>query len=289
MFATGRFRDERLEEPLEMYNAFFAQYEPIFEVLVYHLNVITGIDFDQLAFAELMRSPEMRTAVRYLTAPPISEDDLVTLADTSIAPATMRVDAEAALRVRNIIGQVLDPHRFPWVVGRRVPTAEERRAAVVASAALVAARRVETQRRNDARGNQEGLVRDSLIAAGFVEVPRRTIAMIDDAPTPGHFCAESILGDTRADFIVRLRDRRVLPIECKVSNSSVNSVKRLNREAVGKARSWLSAFGKRTVVPSAVLAGVFSPPTIETAQDDGLFIFWAHRLTDLEQFLAAAT
>ena len=39
----------------------------------------------------------------------------------------------------------------------------------------------------------------------------------------------------KAGTVVRLRDRRVMPIECKVSNSEVNSFKRVNHEAAGKA------------------------------------------------------
>ncbi|MEW6250864.1 MAG: XamI family restriction endonuclease [Planctomycetota bacterium] len=85
--------------------------------------------------------------------------------------------------------------------------------------------------------------------------------------------------------MVRLRDRRVMPIECKVSNSAVNSFKRVNHEAAGKARQWLTAFGARATVPAAVLAGVFKPANLATAQDIGLHLFWQHRLQDLGEFL----
>lgn len=42
--------------------------------------------------------------------------------------------------------------------------------------------------------------------------------------------------------------------ECKVSNSKVNSHKRLNHEAVDKVAKWEDAFG-RQCVPGAVLQG----------------------------------
>ncbi len=121
---------------------------------------------------------------------------------------------------------------------------------------------------------------------GFAEVPRRNIPLLDAAPAPGEFCSESKLGDTRADLVVRLFDRRVLAIECKVSNSAVNSFKRLNHEAAGKARSWLRDFGERQVVPSAVLSGVFGTANLESAQSTGLSLFWAFRLDDLSGFIA---
>ena len=87
-----------------------------------------------------------------------------------------------------------------------------------------------------------------------------------------------MLGETRADIVVRLHDYRAMAIECKASNSAVNSFKRVNHEAAGKARNWITGFGKRQTVPAAVIDGVFSPANLEAAQDDGLAIIWSHRL-----------
>ena len=99
---------------------------------------------------------------------------------------------------------------------------------------------------------------------------------------------ESKLGDTRADLVIRLHDGRAMPVECKTSNSAVNSFKRINHEAVGKARLWLDAFGKRGIVPCAVIGGVFNPMSLQGAQQEGLTIIWSHRLPDLASFIAAA-
>jgi hypothetical protein len=85
--------------------------------------------------------------------------------------------------------------------------------------------------------------------------------------------------------LVRLPDRRCLAIECKVSNSAVNSFKRVNHEAMGKAREWLRAFGTAAVVPAAVLSGVFNTENLHAAQEGGLYLFWAHRLDDLRSFI----
>ena len=109
--------------------------------------------------------------------------------------------------------------------------------------------------------------------------------MLDAAPDVGEFCGESKLGGTRADLVVRLYDGRAMPIECKVSNSAVNSFKRVNHEAVGKAGAWLTDFGNRQVVPMAVISGVFNPANLETAQSDGLYITWGHSLDDLADFV----
>lgn len=137
-------------------------------------------------------------------------------------------------------------------------------------------------------GGQEDAVKAELVARGFVEVPRRNIRHIGDAPNPGEFCPESLLGTTRGDVIVTLRDRRVMAIECKASNSSVNSFKRLNHEALGKAAKWTQGFGPLHVVPAAVLSGVFAPANVEAAQGAGLAIYWQNRIADLGDFLEAA-
>src|SRR3546814_5622550 len=65
-------------------------------------------------------------------------------------------------------------------------------------------------------------------------------------------------------------DRRVMPIECKVSNSSTNSVKRLNNDAAVKAETWRNDFGQNQVVPTAVLGGVYKLHNLLDAQRRGL-------------------
>lgn len=94
------------------------------------------------------------------------------------------------------------------------------------------------------------------------------------------------MGTRKADFIVRLWDNRLLPIECKVSNSSLNSAKRLNNDAAVKAEAWRQDFGRTQVVPAAVLAGVYNLHNLEEAQARGLTIFWAHDLTRLVDWIA---
>ena len=72
-----------------------------------------------------------------------------------------------------------------------------------------------------------------------------------------------------------------MALECKVSNSATNSVKRLNNDAAAKAESWRRDFGERQVVPVAVLSGVYKTHNLMEAQDRGLSIFWAHDLDEL--------
>ena len=90
-------------------------------------------------------------------------------------------------------------------------------------------------------------------------------------------------------MVVGLYDRRVLAIECKASNSELNSFKRINHAAIGKARSWITAFGRNQLVPAAILTGAFNPDNLATAQGEGLAQFWIHRLDDLQEFISATS
>lgn len=238
------------------------------------------------ALAELVKGKDRQKAFRYLTAPPISEDDLKVLADASVTPKALRTDPEGAVRVRDTVLQVLDQHRFPWLAENTSPTKSQREAAVVASAALAAAKEVETRRRNTSKDLQEKQVKDLLRGMGYKEVSRRPIPLLTDAPQPGEFCGETTLAGTRADVVVRLPDRRIMPIECKVSNSAVNSYKRLVHDTGGKAATWYKQLGRAQIIPSAVLAGVYSTANLETAQNDlEVFLFWQHRLVDIRHFI----
>ena len=283
--AKAVFRDKRFREPHEVYSRFLTTFLPVFADIIDLLPSLARDRLDPATLSNIVREDNELTALRYLTAPPISEDDLKTLAETTLSSAILRTDLERARRVRDVIFKILDSHRFPWISENRKPTEHERMQAIVASAVLVAAQKVVTSRRSDARNEQEEAVKTLLRHIGFTEVNARDIPIIDLAPNPLEFCSESKLGGTRADIVVRLHDYRLMPIECKVSNSAVNSFKRINHEAVGKARSWITGFGNRHVVPLAVIGGVFNVANLEEAQDEGLAIIWSHRLEDLAVFV----
>jgi hypothetical protein len=118
-----------------------------------------------------------------------------------------------------------------------------------------------------------------------VPIPTGAILTMAEAPKPGEFTREVILSDRKADVVVGLFDHRIMPIECKVSNSSTNSVKRLNNDAVVKAGAWLHDFGERHIVPAATLSGVYNLKNLRQAQERGLTLFWAHRLSDLIEWI----
>ena len=274
--AIRLFREDRMQEPLEDYLDAFDRYRGKVEELLE-----ATVDLSQITdqAVDVLTDPALLEAVRYLSGPPISADDLKVYTEASLAPTRLRADPEMARRVVETVMLGLDRRRFPWVAEDREPTDAEREAASLPSAALIASRRVMTDRANEAKQGQEEMVASVLAEnAGFQEVATRHMPTLADAPLPGKFCRESMFGERKADLVATLWDKRVMPIECKVSNSSTNSVKRLNNDAAQKASVWFAQFGTMGVVPVAVLAGVYKQHNLKQAQDRSLTLFWAHDL-----------
>lgn len=286
--SADEFRRERLEEPLEEYSETFEQARDAIEEFLEETIDLSLLD---TSASSILTDPSKLKSFRYLAGPPISYDDLKTLADTtSLSPAILRKDPDLVNRLVQTIRSGLDRNRFPWVSEQREPTSEEKYAAIIASAALVAAQRMATSRRNESKRAQEDRVRHALRVMGLQEfaVQGGSIPTLLKAPPPGFFCPnETTLGVRKADILVRLWDGRAVPIECKVSNSSTNSIKRLNNAAAAKAEGWIRDFGLTQVVPVADLSGVYKLRNLEDAQARGLTLYWAHRLDDLTNWIAS--
>ncbi len=278
--AIELFREQRMAEPLEDYLEHFQEVRSTVEDLLEET-----VDFSQLQAraVQVLTYRRYQEAVRYLAGPPISADDLKVVADAKLSTSALEADEEMAQRVIETVLLGLDRERFPWVAEDREPTETEKAVAIMSTAALVAARRVLTARANEAKGEQEQKVKDALTAAGLTEVLPGEISTLHSAPATGEFCGESLFGTRKADIVIRLWDHRVMALECKVSNSSTNSVKRLNNDAAVKARVWIDEFGTAQTVPAAILAGVFKRHNLEQAQNRGLTIWWSH---DLDQMVS---
>ncbi|HYK03192.1 MAG TPA: XamI family restriction endonuclease [Thermoanaerobaculia bacterium] len=276
------FRDRRITEPLEDYLERFEAAQDVFETLVEQTVDLTQI-YAQ-AF-DILTDPKLVDAFRYLASPPISLDDLRLVADGTLSRKQLKADPEMAKRFVDSVTAGLDRKRFPWVTENREPNETERDSAILASAVLMATQKVATARRNLSKAEQEEKVRQALLDNNFKEVPRKDARQLSDAPAAGEFCMESLLGPRKADVIVGLWDGRKMPIECKVSNSYVNSIKRLNNDAAVKAQEWLKKLGENGVVPAAVVSGAFKLRHLQKAQNEGLTIFWGHNLPALIQWI----
>ncbi len=282
--AIEQFREERIGESLDVYLRNFAYYRTALQRLL-----DTTEDLSTLAkeASVVLADRDLLYASRYLMGPPVSEDDLKILADARLAPSRIKADPAGTGRIVETILRGLDHERFGWVSEGRAPSPQERCVAVVATAALIASQRTRTGRATDAPRRQEEMVKSCLLREGFMEEPAHPISNLFEAPDLGRFTGECVLGASRkADIVLRLWDGRVMPVECKVSNSVLNSIKRLTNDAAVKARVWIEDLGRNNVVPTAVLSGVFGLRHLIEAQDRGLALFWAHSLDELTEFVA---
>lgn len=285
--ALDHFKVKRLREPVGLweqeYDRAIAEVKTLLDG--HHITDPANASADQIVSA---LDAGLLDALRYLAGPPVSADDLKVLADVSLAKSKLRSDPRAGERIRDVVALALDPKRFPWIREGRAPTPSEIDSAVKMTAVLMTQQRLATKRRNDSKTDQEHDVHRYLTRLGFREqrAPQH-VRTLGDGPAEGRFYKETTLGSRKSDATVRLHDGRLLALECKVSNSYINSVKRVNNDAAVKAQIWRQEFGTNQIVPGAVLSGVYRVANLLQAQRSSLVLYWAHRLKPLGAFIAA--
>ena len=288
--AKEAFRERRIAEPREKYLEAFQLIERANRELVPQLTRLFDDPLDLDILVSVVKDRELLSAFRYLAAPPVSKDDLETLSGAKLTWTRVRNDPEKARAVRNVVATILDTKRFAWLTERRPPTSEEIDAAVLASTVVASAQRVQTERRSEERKELQEAVNALLDDMKYrkAEKPVRGIQNLRrDAPNPLEYMNEVLIGEHNADVAIGLVDYRVLAVECKGSNSEINSRKRINKEVARDASSWTQRFGSE-IVPAAVIQGVYNATYIEQAQDTPVVFFWAHRLDDLRRFLSVS-
>jgi len=276
--AEALFTERRRDEGPRAYVEVYRELEPLirnaFERTA-DLRNVTG--------KALLEDPLLWQVLRYCCAPPISEEDLWTM----VGKKFRRVSTEVADDTAAALEPLFDPIRFPWLPQPRTPTSIERAAAVLATTAMYASVMTGTRRRGDVSVRQEAAVAEVLTSSGFEFDSSRAAVAVLDALERGRFSRERKVAGAKCDVPVRLRDGRLLAIECKVSNGPKNGWKRLNREVGGKAERWRGQFGTQ-VVTAAVLAGTFDVSALVAGQDAGVAIFWEHDLSALIHFVNEA-
>lgn len=253
----------------------------------------------------LLFDPRLFAALRYLTAPPVSEDDLYTLTAARPGRLTRAVlgrDDELTRRLFHLILAMADHSRFPWLPKSRIapggglivetpgrpPRRSELRRALIATAPLQAAQSLATERRGFGR-EVEGWLRRALEEAGFVAERPPNGGHIDNAglaPGPRRFYGECMFFGRRADLLIGLPGAFIVAVESKDSNSAANSVKRLANDTGAKARTWRDGYGAN-LCSVALINGVFALSTLRQAQAAGVRLAWAHRIPEFVGWLAA--
>ncbi len=291
LFVKQRLADLQAEQ--QIYRAAHADYAKVVRAFLEATSDLANFTGDAL------KNREVLNLARQLAVPPISADDLDTLTDGNfggwLGQTTDRggrpTDAEFAAAAK-IIGERIDADRARWLAEDREPTDEEREIYVEWAAAPPAAGKVMTARRSSASARQEAATRDAAAAAGYTAVtpPSSVENPIDDMEPATFATAPRSLAKASMDVPIRLKAQHptgllFLAIECKVSNSALNSRKRLI-EVSQKRDKWDRSGRLYQYRTAAVLSGVFDVARVLEAQQDGVFIFWEHRLQDLTDFLS---
>jgi hypothetical protein len=94
-----------MEEPLEDYLEAFDAYRGIIEELLESTVDLTELDQQQLA---IISDTKLFHALRYLPGPPISADDLKSVADAVLTPAKLKQDMPMVGRIFEVIRNGLD-------------------------------------------------------------------------------------------------------------------------------------------------------------------------------------
>jgi hypothetical protein len=284
-------RRKAVKEELATYRRLVAEYERAARDLLTATS-----DLTKITGKSLQRRPLLNIA-RYAAVPTISKDDLDNLTDAKfgnwLGQTTDRgarpSSAEFNLAAQ-IVKESLDPVRAPWLSPRRSARAQERKRFATMTAVIPAATGLSSARRNRSAARQEEATRAACQAAKYQLVePRGTLTDPEKEMPAASFSNPRTLNRTRMDVPIRLRDGhgtglKFLAVEAKVSNSALNSRKRLI-EVSEKGAKWDASGKLYSFRTAAVLAGDFSVERLQEAQDGGIWIFWEHRLADLTRFL----
>lgn len=262
------------------------------------LREARGLIADALRASSYLTEPERAlnengthmTAFRHLLAPPLSQDQFKLLCPAwpkgtekngaPIAQATAAV-------VSASISSWLDPGVAPWINTGRRPTRAEVRNALQRTAALIAAQRVQTVKRNRLAAEQESAVTNLLLGMGWTKRPSKQI------DTRAELAPKTFMHKTRfatatatpqeVDIACGLNGTYVAAIECKVTNDETNSVKRIN-DVLKKAESWRKHWGS-FVETAAILQGVIKGNDVDRLCDADVRVFWSHDLAAFEAWV----
>jgi hypothetical protein len=252
---------------------------------------------------EVLMSRSLLDMARYTALPFVSLDDLDTMTESCFGgwvsqktdnPKNRRPTELEFAAAAEYLARELDPFRAPWLDGDRPPTVEEREHFIRATMAVRFNSILQTRRRNAGSRRQEEAVRIILDAADYKKVKtRRDINdPITEMPERSYTSAARSLRNTSIDIPIRLPDDhptglRFVALEAKDTNTDINTRKRL-MEVRDKAATWNSAGFPFQFRTGAVLSGSLPVNELKGMQDQGIMIFWEHRLADLVAFIHEA-
>lgn len=288
--SLNAFVDRRLKEPKDQYLTHLRQRHSALGKLFRELAHVDPINPDAATVRKVLLNNDLLSALRYVTGPPVSEDDLSVIVTRSPVRMTKKQLSSSEYlpgEVLKLICSMADPVRFPWIGTGRAPLLHELKTAIRATVALHATQTMQTMRRGYGK-NVEQQLEKHLIDLGFTKSPPPAKARIrapKDYPGAKCFYGECTVYHRKTDLLIGLRDGRIVAVEAKNSSSVVNSVKRVLNDTAAKAKIWHNAAGLQ-IIPVALLSGVFGLENLKSAQTSGLYLVWAHDLKSFSDWLA---
>jgi XamI restriction endonuclease len=297
--ALEEFVDRRLAEPSGKY---LAHAKARRAAIIRLFKALSGVDPTNPApeaVRAVLLDEELFGALRYVTGPPVSEDDLgvlVTRRIEGISKTGLKGSDELPVSVLRLICKLADPFRFPWIAAGRSPTSRELHTAIQATTTVQAAQSLQTERRGHGRIVEQRL-ETRLKELGFIKVSgqkskkgtgglppypaKGQITQPSHHPTYPHFYGECTVYGRKVDLFIALATGRMIALEAKDSSSGLNSTKRLLNDTAAKAIHYATQAG-RNVISVALLSGVFKLADLQAAQRAGLYLVWAH---DIDGFI----
>ncbi len=291
--ALEKFVDRRLAEPGIKYHEHVKCRR---EAIVRLFKALADVDAQNPQpekVRAILLDDELFDALRYVPAPPVSEDDLgvlVTRRIEGIKKTAIKKDERLPVDVLKLVCKLADPYRFPWIAAGRPATKQELRAAIESTMVIHASQSLQTERRGYGKV-VERMLEERLEALGFIKVsgqrpkkgeppvppfPKKgIISQPSHHPTYPHFYGECTVYGRKVDLFIALATGRMVALEAKDSSSGLNSTKRLLNDTSAKAKHYEKEAG-RNIISVALLSGVFKVENLKKAQDDGLYLVWAH-------------
>ncbi|RWM86473.1 MAG: XamI family restriction endonuclease [Mesorhizobium sp.] len=291
--ALEEFVDRRLKEPEGRYAT---QVRSRRKAIIKLFKVLSGVDPanpEPAVVRSILLDDDLFGALRYIAAPPVSEDDLGVLVTRKILPLSktaLRGSDPLVLKVLALLCRLADPYRFPWIAAKRTPSPRELRTAIQTTTILQASQALQTERRGHGK-IVEGRLESRLTELGFAKVSAPHRGIIDEPvkyPVYPTFYGECTVHGRKVDLFIPLQTGRMIALEAKDSSSGLNSVKRLNNDTAAKAKHFAAEAGKN-IVNVALLSGVFKLSSLVSAQNAGLYLVWAHDLDGFIDWVKAQT
>lgn len=245
------------------------------------------------ALADVAAALEVRgghmLVLRQMLAPPLSQDQFAIVCSSyskALENADRPVPADKAASVAEAFLAMRDIRLLPWLSESRAPSAEEIQHVVTAVTPLLALQIHLTAKRTASSADQEDAVVALLNAKDWERLPSRLVDRGAILAAKQFMKKTKFATTTRpqeVDIACGLGGTMVLAMECKVSNDTTNSVKRIN-DVLKKATAWRDHWGS-FVKPAALLQGTIGYKDVQRLTHAGVAVFWSHDLPRFERWI----